>query len=196
MPGTALCRGLASLLARRMRSRIEMRPPSGAPAPAARTRRRPSRWRCAGNRRRAWGRKLGIPAPVCTTTSDPGGPMSAAPPRRTTFSEPLSKLVVAYQECARPAARRAFSANLPITQCDAVSRHSLMPTVGAMRRDRLGRVRPSKISAVELARVSRPLSAAVSFLVSLMHHLCVGGRVAADAPEVPPGHRRFSLRRL
>jgi hypothetical protein len=35
-----------------------------------------------------------------------------------------------------------------------------------------------------------------SVWVSLMHHLCVGGRVAADAPEVPPGHRRFSLRRL
>jgi hypothetical protein len=29
------------------------------------------------------------------------------------------------------AARRAFSANLPITQCDAFSRHGLMPTVGA-----------------------------------------------------------------
>ncbi len=36
----------------------------------------------------------------------------------------------------RSAGRRAFSANLSITQCDAVSRHSLMPTVGAMRRDR------------------------------------------------------------
>jgi len=29
-----------------------------------------------------------------------------------------------------------------------------------------------------------------------MHHLGVGGRVAADAPEVPPGHRLFSLRRF
>jgi hypothetical protein len=26
-----------------------------------------------------------------------------------------------------------------------------------------------------------------------VHHLYVGGRVAADAPEVPPGHRPLAL---
>jgi hypothetical protein len=45
----------------------------------------------------------------------------------------------------RTAARRAFSAKLPITRCDAVSRHGLMPTAGAMRRDRLcAQARPAR----------------------------------------------------
>ena|SRR5215472_844579 len=69
------------------------------------------------------------------------------------------------------AARRAFSANLLITKCDAVSRHRLMPTVGAMRRGRFytqtrPRVRLGKSLPLEFATVSRPLSAAVSFVVS------------------------------
>lgn len=49
-----------------------------------------------------------------------------------------------------------------------------------------------------LLRRAAPRRAAqppVSVLVSLVHHLVVGGRVAADAPEVPPGHCLFSLRR-
>src|SRR5215471_473757 len=69
------------------------------------------------------------------------------------------------------AARRAFFANIPITQCDAVPRHS--PDADCRRdaarpalRATLPRVRPSKIPALELARVSRPLSAAVSFVAS------------------------------
>jgi hypothetical protein len=33
----------------------------------------------------------------------------------------------------------------------------------------------------------------VSLVVSLVHHSYVGSCEAADAPEVPPGHRPFSL---
>jgi hypothetical protein len=71
---------------------------------------------------------------------------------------------------AERTARRAFSANLPITQCDALSRHSLRSTVGAMRCDRLC-AQARCASGLARSRRSRcqsrvPLSASVSFVVS------------------------------
>ena len=61
------------------------------------------------------------------------------------------------------------------------------------REIRLGRSPGTSWGSAENGQ-SRP--GIVSFLVSLVHHCCVGSCEAADAPEVPSGHRPFSLRRF
>ena len=60
--------------------------------------------------------------------------------------------------------------------------------------ERPGRVeRTRDPPRVRASREAQRTASHDSGIVSLVHHLYVAGRVAADAPEVPPGHRSLAL---
>ena len=97
-------------------------------------------------------------------------PAAIGSPHLTASSAPDSGCAITLRPARRTAARRAFFANLPITQCDAVSRNSLMPTVGAMRRDRLC-AQPRRASGRARYRRSRSQSQSSASGCSLIRSL-------------------------